>query len=189
LDVIDITFTSGLTYIEECRAMKNDSTFANTLTTCQATFDGTNWHVKLYDITGSSLDVDWWIHVFAKLTSASLGYTFQISPKNLPPEYLATYSTALTTYDASVTKIIPTQLSWLNRRLVPWFYETQVKLVEPNTSVFTQYFRFRFNTPVNFDGDSDYFFIYLNTLSGSEPFKSKTESSALICSFLPAVSS
>lgn len=35
LDVIDITFTSGLSYIEECRAMKNDSTYANTLTTCQ----------------------------------------------------------------------------------------------------------------------------------------------------------
>lgn len=85
LDVIDITFTSGLTYIEECRAMKNDSTYANTLTTCQTFHDGTNWHVKLYDITGSSLEIDWWIHIFAKFTSATLAYTFQISPKNLVP--------------------------------------------------------------------------------------------------------
>lgn len=65
--------------------MRNNSLHANSLSTCQTYHDGTNWHIKMYDITGSELDVDWWIQIFAKFTSASLAYTFQIMPKNLVP--------------------------------------------------------------------------------------------------------
>jgi len=107
--------------------MKNDTTYINPLTTCQTYWDGTYWHVKLYDVTDSSLSIGWWIHVFAKLTSASLAYTFQISPKNLVPEYLTSYSTTLTSYDG--TKVIPTQFSWLNRKYVYNFFENQVTLL------------------------------------------------------------
>jgi len=167
--------------------MKNDSTYSNPLTTCQTFNDGTYWHVKLYDITGSSLDIDWWIHIFAKFTSAALAYTFQISPKNLVPEYLTSYSTTITGYNSS--KIIPTQLSWLNRKYVPWFYENQVKLLEPNVNMFTPYFKFRFTTPIVFDGGYDVIYLYLNSLSGSEPFLSKTQNQNIMCNFLPAISS
>jgi hypothetical protein len=62
----------------------------------------------------------------------------------------------------------------MNRKYVPWFYETQVKLLEPNVNAFTPYFKFRFTTPVVFDGGSDNIYFYLNSLSGSEPFKPKT---------------
>ena len=46
--------------------------------------------------------------------------------------------------------------------------------MEPNVNAFTPYFKFRFTTPVAFDGGSDNMYFYLNSLSGSEPFKSKT---------------
>jgi hypothetical protein len=76
-----------VTYIEECRAVRNDSTYTNALSTCQTFHDGTNWHIKLYDITGSEMVVDWWVHAFVKLNTATLAYTFQIMPKNLCVEY------------------------------------------------------------------------------------------------------
>ena len=35
LGVIQIKFTSGISYIKECRARRNNSMFVNTLSTCQ----------------------------------------------------------------------------------------------------------------------------------------------------------
>ena len=63
--------------------MRNSSLYVNPTTTCQTYYDGTYWHIKLYDITSSQLDIDWWIQIFAKFTSATLTYTIQMMPANL----------------------------------------------------------------------------------------------------------
>ena len=44
--------------------MRNSSLYVNPTTTCQTYYDGTYWHIKLYDITSSQLDIDWWIQQF-----------------------------------------------------------------------------------------------------------------------------
>ena len=41
------------------------------------------YNIKIYDITGSQLDISWIIHIYAKFTSATLTYTFSIMPQNL----------------------------------------------------------------------------------------------------------
>lgn len=46
-------------------------------------------------------------------------------------------------------------------------------MLEAVSGAQTKTFKFRFNTPVNFDGPNDYMYIYLNSNSGAnEPFKS-----------------
>lgn len=75
LGTIQVKFTSGVSYIHECRVMRNSSQWVNTLSTCQPTFDGSNWNVYLYDVTNGQLTTGWNIQVFANITSASLAYT------------------------------------------------------------------------------------------------------------------
>lgn len=62
---------------------RSSYTYTNQVTTCQTYFDNTYWHIKIYDLTGSQLDTNWLIHIFAKFTSATLTYTFSIMPQNL----------------------------------------------------------------------------------------------------------
>jgi len=83
LDLIDITFTSGLTYIDRCKLMRNNSLYTNTEITCQTYYDNSNWHVKLYEVSASQLDMGWWIQIWGTFTSATLSYKFQIMPYNL----------------------------------------------------------------------------------------------------------
>lgn len=53
LGTIRIKFTSGVSYIRECRVMRNNSQYVNTMTTCQSFNDGTSWNVYLYDVAQS----------------------------------------------------------------------------------------------------------------------------------------
>ncbi len=82
LDIIDITFTSGLTYVDRCKVMRNNSMHANTEIACQTFYDNSNWHVKLYEFSKSQLDVGWWIQIWGTYSSATLSYKFQIMPYN-----------------------------------------------------------------------------------------------------------
>ena len=52
--------------------------YVNTLSTCQPTYDGSNWNIYLYDVTNSDLTSGWWVKIFANFTSASLAYTSYI---------------------------------------------------------------------------------------------------------------
>lgn len=63
--------------------MRNDSTWVNTMTTCQPKHDGTNWNVYLYDVANSQLNKGWWVQILANYTSASLSYTsYVMCPAN-----------------------------------------------------------------------------------------------------------
>jgi hypothetical protein len=82
LNNIMITFTSGVSSIRECRALRNNSLYVNTMQTCQPYYDGTHWNVKLYAVAQSQLTVGWWVQILATYTSASLAYTSYVYASN-----------------------------------------------------------------------------------------------------------
>jgi hypothetical protein len=79
---IDIKFTSGVSYIRECRAMRNNTLYINTAQVCQPNYDGTYWHVSLYDVANSQLTTGWWVQIFATFNLPTLTYTSYIMPSN-----------------------------------------------------------------------------------------------------------
>jgi len=101
--------------------MKNDTTYLNTLTTCQPYYDGSNWYVKLYDVANSNLTTGWWVQIFANFNSATLAYTsYVLASNNQVVEYQSSYTVTIASYSAS--RSIPTTLSWLNNKYVPYFH-------------------------------------------------------------------
>jgi hypothetical protein len=85
---IAIKFTSGISYIRECRALRNNSLYINTEQVCQAFYDGANWQVKLYRVAHSQLTTGWYVQVLAIFNSASLTYTsYVMASNNLEVEY------------------------------------------------------------------------------------------------------
>jgi hypothetical protein len=79
---IMITFTAGVSLIRECRVMKNNTLYVNTLTTCQPYYDSTYWSVKIYDVANSDLSTGWWVQVFATFSSATVSYTSYVMASN-----------------------------------------------------------------------------------------------------------
>lgn len=77
----------------------------------------------------------------------------------------------------------------MNRKYVSWYYENQVTLAQAVTGQYMHYFRFRFTVPASFDGGWDYIQIKLPNNAANEPFRTKYQSSNLICNLLPAISS
>lgn len=81
---IVIKFTSGISYIRECRAMRNSSLYVNTEQVCQPYYDGTNWQVKIYKFANSDLTTGWWVQILANFDSATLIYTsYAMASNNL----------------------------------------------------------------------------------------------------------
>lgn len=81
---IMIKFTSGISYIRECRAMRNSSLYVNTEQVCQAYYDGTNWQVKIYRFANSDLTTGWYVQILANFNTASLAYTsYAMASNNL----------------------------------------------------------------------------------------------------------
>jgi hypothetical protein len=125
---IQVKFTSGVSFIRECRAMRNSSLYINTMQVCQPYSDGTNWYVKLYDVANSQLSTGWWIQIFATFNSATLAYTsYVMASNNLVTEYQSSYTITMSGYNS--TRTIPTKLSWLNNKYVANFYENQYKFL------------------------------------------------------------
>lgn len=123
---VNIKFTSGVNFIRECRAMRNNTQYINTNQVCQPYYDGTNWNVKLYDVANSQLTTGWWVQVFATFNSATLTYTSTVmASNNLVVEYSSTYTITMSGYNSS--RSVPTTLAWLNNKYVANFHETQYK--------------------------------------------------------------
>lgn len=121
LNTIQIKFTSGVSFIRECRAMRNDSQWVHTMTTCQPFHDGTNWNVYLYQVANSQLSKGWWVQILANYSSGSLAYTsYVISSANSVVEYQNSYTVTLGSYNTS--RSIPTVLSWLDNRYVLFYH-------------------------------------------------------------------
>lgn len=121
LGIVQVKFTSGVSYIKECRVLRNNSQYVNTLSTCQPNWDGTNWNVFLYDVTGSQLANDWWVQVFANFTTSSLGYTSYVRAENNDVvEYQNSYTVSLPNFNTS--RSVPSKLSWLDNRYVLFFH-------------------------------------------------------------------
>lgn len=53
LDILDIEFTAGVSYVEECRVVRNSSEYVNTIGTCQTYKSGSNWHLLVDHVTES----------------------------------------------------------------------------------------------------------------------------------------
>lgn len=81
---IMIKFTSGISYIRDCRAMRNSSLFVNTEQVCQAFYDGSNWQVKIYRFANSELNTGWYVQILANFNAATLTYTsYAMASNNL----------------------------------------------------------------------------------------------------------
>lgn len=116
-----IRFTSGVSFIRECRAMRNSSKHINPLTTCQPVYDGTYWNVYLYDVANSELSTGWWVQMVANYSSATLAYTSYVRCKaNDVVEYQNSYTLTISKYDA--TRQIPSVLTWLDNRYVLFYH-------------------------------------------------------------------
>ena len=76
-----IQFTSGVSFIRECRVMRNSSKYVNPKTTCQPVYESGNWNVYLYDVANSDLSSGWWVQLVANYTSATLAYTSYVRCK------------------------------------------------------------------------------------------------------------
>lgn len=184
LSILEIEFTSGVTYLEECRMVRNNSQYTNSKSTCQTTYSGGTWHVFYYYFKESMLDFYWWVQVLGKFSSTSVSYTCRLKASNGVVEYESIYPTSLSNY-YSTSKSIPNTLSWLNRKYVRNFYENQVRYLEAVSGQTTPHFRMRYTLTNSYDGSNDYTRIYLRSTS---IFTSVTSWSNLICQFLPAVS-
>jgi hypothetical protein len=121
LGTIQIRFTGGMSFIRECRAMRNNSQYVNTLSTCQPNWDGTYWSVYLYDVDNSQLSVDWWVQIMANFSSTALAYTsYVMADTNNVVEYQSAYTVSLGAYNSS--RSVPSKLSWLDNRYVLFYH-------------------------------------------------------------------
>ena len=184
LNVLDVEFTAGLSYIEECRVVRNTSQYINPKSTCQSYYDGSDWHIVIYHVTESQVDADWWIQILATFSSSSISYTSRLKASNDVVEYESSYTVPITGYYNS-SYSTPTTLSWLNRKYVKNFYENQYRFLEAVSSQTTPYVRFRFTVPSGHDGVNDKIRLYLHQTSA---LSSRNSNSQLIGQLLPAVS-
>lgn len=129
LNIFDIKFTAGLSHLEECRVVRNNSQYVNPVSTCQTHYDGTYWHIMIYHVKESQTDVDWWIQALGTFSQASISYTSQLKASNEVVEYEATYSSVSISNFYDSTYSTPTTLSWLNRKYVKNFFENQYRFL------------------------------------------------------------
>lgn len=184
LNILEIEFTTGVTYLDECRIMRNSSLYVNPRSTCQTTYSGGTWHVFFYYFKDSQVGTYWWVQVVGKFSSSSVTYISRLKASNGVVEYESTYPVSFANY-YSATKTIPTTLSWLNRKYIYNFFENQVRYLEAVSGQSTPYFRMRMTLTNSFDGSNDWVRIFLRSTT---TFTSLTTSSNLCCQFLPAVS-
>ena len=129
LNILDIEFTSGLTYLEECRVVRNTSQYVNPASTCQTYHDGSDWHIVIYHVKDSMVNADWWIQALATFSASSISYTSRLKASNGVVEYESPYTVSISNYyDSSYS--IPTTISWLNRKYVKNFFENQYRYLE-----------------------------------------------------------
>ena len=184
LNILDIEFTAGLAYLEECRVVRNTSQYVNPVSTCQTYHDGSDWHIVIYHVKESMVNADWWIQALATFSASSISYTSRLKASNDVVEYESPYTVSISNYyDASYS--IPTTISWLNRKYVKNFFENQYRYLDAKSGQETPYLRFRFTIPYAHDGISDRIDISLHTTTTLASQHSTTQ---LIAQFLPAVS-
>ena len=187
LDLIQIKFTSGINDIRECRAMRNDTLPVNAMEVCQPMWDGSNWWVKLHNVSNSDVSHGWWIQAWVQINSGTLAYTSYVKASNNNEiEYQNSYTVSLSAYNSSRT--VPSALSWTNQKYVAHFYETQWKFLEAVTGQKTQYIKFRFTQVVTSSTNSDEFWVYLHDDQSQQPFSPVNSFSNVVVQFLPALS-
>ena len=185
LDVLDIEFTSGVTFVEECRVVRNSTQYVNPKSTCQTYKSGSNWHVVIYYITESQLNTYWWLQVVAQFNALTIGYTSRLKARNNVVEYEATYPSVSISNYYSASNAKPTTLSWLNRKYVKNFYENQWRYLEAVSGQTTPYLRMRLRVDQGYDGDdSDYTILYLKSSTVFVP----SDTNHIKVFLLPAVS-
>ena len=183
LNILDIEFTAGVSYIEECRVVRNSSEYVNPRSTCQTYKSGSNWHLIIYHVIESQMDVYWWIQAVGTFSATSISYTSRLKASNEVVEYESSYVVPITNY-YSTSKTKPTTLSWLNRKYVKNFFENQVRFLEAVSGQTTPYFRFRLRSEAGWDGSGDWFRVHLRSTT---TFSSRN-TNTMTCQFLPAVS-
>ena len=142
LDILEIEFTAGVSYVEECRVVRNNSEYVNTIGTCQTYKSGSYWYLLIDHVTESQVDTYWLIQTVGKFSATTIQYNSYLKASNGVVEYYASYTVPISTY-YSATKTIPTTLSWLNRKYVKNYYENQVRFLEAVSGQTTPYFRMR----------------------------------------------
>lgn len=156
----------------------------NPLGTCQ-TYDDGNWHIVIYGVTESEIDVDWWVQALVTLSSSTIVYTSRLKPANNVVEYESNFpGVTLANYFDS-DRSTPTVLSWLNRKYLKNFFENQYRFLEAVAGQTTPYLRFRIRVHLGHNGISDKIRIYLHTTTTLSSINSNSQ---LICQLLPAVS-
>ena len=126
------------------------------------------------------------IQTVGKFSATTVQYTSYLKASNGVVEYEASYTVPIATY-YSASKVIPTTLSWLNRKYVKNYYENQVRFLEAVSGQTTPYFRMRLTSENTFGatGSNNYIRVYTKSTT---VFKSSTSSDNLICMLLPAIS-
>jgi hypothetical protein len=161
-------------------------TYVNPMGTCQTLYTGTNWQIQIYGVTDSQVDVGWIIRVALKLSSSSLQYTSSVYAKNGVAEYVNSFSPTTIVPYFSVTRTIPTILSWSGAKYFSDYYENQIKYLEAVASQTTSRLKFRFSTP-RAVGNSDAIRIVLIDTTQTNPFNNQNTNNPMICTFMPVI--